>query len=175
MDISLENEAIRIFSLKESHLSILLRLYNKFEEFKFATGFVEKVDFKDICRIYAEAVNDKHSFFAGICPKDGSRIIGLIKGAVRGAVKKVLWINTLLVDTDFQNKGYGTMSLNLILEYFYNAFGIQDIFVSVIKSNAKGLNFWVNKGFKEIKGLRIIKNFDNLCHNVLIMHKIYYP
>ena len=58
----------------------------------------------------------------------------------------------IMIDYPYQNKGYGTQAIRMILEEMQNRFGCNEIYLSTDPENAVGIHVYEKLGFKPEDG-----------------------
>lgn len=169
--LNIQNDKVSLKDIRPVHLPSILRWYNQVDDFKFATGIDKPITFEAFRHKYAEVAICSNEFFAGIYRKKDDMLIGILKGSVQSRKDAAIWISSIVIDPGFQNRGYGSSSIGLLLEFFKSCQGIRTVYLAVIEDNRQGIRFWVKHDFTR---LRIIKNHfklqDRAC-NVIIMQK----
>jgi len=169
--LNIQDDLILIKDIKPGDLYHVFRWYNLSDEFKFATGIETKVTFKTLSTMYMEIVEKKDEFFAGIYIERGSKIIGLLKGRFSLGKNNVLWLSVLIIDPAFQNMGYGSKCVNLLLKDLKIRMNINTVFVAVVEENVKGKAFWVKQGFLTAKKMVKSINQNTRPQRISIMRK----
>lgn len=114
----------------------------------FADDYIDRVvaEYYNLERITREVSGPPTKAWGGyIVAKDGDVVVGAIGGAVEAAAGQV-WV--LYLEPSRLRKGIGTRLLGALTEQ-QRAFGATEQWVSVEKRNAKGLPFYLAKGFIE--------------------------
>jgi diamine N-acetyltransferase len=62
---------------------------------------------------------------------------------------KFLWISRFMIDKDFQGKGYGRATLELLKQIAMDDPGIIKLALSTEKDNTEGIAFYTKFGFKD--------------------------
>lgn len=166
--VNIKNNIIALKDIKQEELINILDLYNMSDEFKYAVGTNSPVSLEMLEMKYTKLLNCYSEFFVGIHSLYEERIIGIITGKL---IERALWINTIAVGLQFQGKGYGRLAIELLLDNFRKHCNTKDVCLAVADKNTKGLNFWLNSGFCELRQYNEKILFDGNKHNVLIMQK----
>ena len=135
-------ENINIRLIEKSDLDFIYNFYDKYDKYVFAFGINKGKVFRDMTNFIA--LREKYNKFQGnifhmIILARNTRI-GIIKFSIIRKNKLKAWINFFALDEQFQNKNFGTNSLNL-LEKFFKKINIDLIYISVIENNKLGYNF----------------------------------
>ena len=67
------------------------------------------------------------------------------------------WIRQLLIDKKFQNQGYGTIALKLIIRYIQKKYYSKKIFLST--NNSKAVSLYIKFGFYKIEDDNLTKYY----------------
>lgn len=90
-------------------------------------------------------------YFSYICyHKVSGEFVGYIQGYLP-SVKKVLWIQTFLVDKKYLRQGYGTEFYKAILNILWNKARYNKIYLACFKANIIGCLFWDKLEFIKAK------------------------
>jgi RimJ/RimL family protein N-acetyltransferase len=110
-------------------------------------------------------------FFTGIFTVTGE-LIGVLKGQIRSGRDCMAWINTLIIDPAFQNKGYGTKVVKLFINYVKWKSNISKVYLSVAENNVGGYRFWSRLGFVQYGRIDKCATLKGELQNAIIMHKV---
>ncbi len=170
-NINIQNNEITLKTIDKDSIESLYSIYTNTEEFKYATGFFGNPPGFDqyICEVYKFLLKE-NTFFLEIHLPSISEPIGLLKGSVIDN-EKIVWINSLAIDTSYQSKGYGKKVIALFEKYYSQNFNITRIFLSVSKNNISGINFWKKCGYRNCDSLPA-QYYNKLDEHVQIMQKI---
>lgn len=80
--------------------------------------------------------------------EDNNKILGYTSIEIKNKVSKTIWINEIMVDTNHQNKGYGTLLINEIYK-FAEENNAKRIELNCWSFNKEALKFYNKLGFKE--------------------------
>ena len=149
----------------------LLNFYNSEEDFRFATGIELPLTIRNLYEKYAQTVVSKNEFFIGVYLVENDELIGAIRGGVNGKTQNGLWINSIAIDKNYQNKGYGTKIINSIIDYFDNNYEIDKVYVSVVGINSRAKDFWRKLGFVDLRKMKSSIYLDNKKQEIIIMQK----
>lgn len=58
-----------------------------------------------------------------------------------------VWMDRLLIDSSFQGKGLGTLSLEALLERLRREFNCEEVYLSVYEDNVVAINMYEKAGF----------------------------
>lgn len=165
-----EHELIYIDCIDKAKIQKVLEWYNN-KEYAFATGIDKSISISELHTKLAEVLVCENEFFLGIYFKCDGELIGLIRGGVNTRFKNALWINSIIIDKEYQNRGFGSIVVNIINSYFRNTHKVLGTYVSVIEDNQKALGFWIKNGFYEVRKMKKKLILNSLKHNVIIMFK----
>lgn len=168
--VSTGTDDVYLKNINPADFNIILEWYNK-EEFKYATGIDGTLTLHQLAAMYKKIQQTTDHFFAGIFTAAG-KIIGILKGQIRYGRDCYLWINTLIVEPDFQNKGYGTKVVKLFINYAKLKSNISKVYLSVAEHNVGGYRFWSRLGFVHYGRIDECTRLKGEVQNAIIMHKI---
>jgi len=169
--LNIQNDIVYFRDIKPEHLPMILKWYNKVDDFKFATGIDTPMTLEKLTGKYAEVAICVNEFFVGIYSKNESRMIGILKGRLEYKNKYAVWISSIVIDSNLQKKGYGTASVNLLLNVLKTNQNVQDAYLAVIEDNEQGRMFWNKLKFKELRRIENHLKLQNKPQNVIVMHK----
>lgn len=55
----------------------------------------------------------------------------------------------LMIDTHYQNKGYGKVALKLGIDYLVNHFNVKEVYTAYEMNNSVAKKFYISLGFRE--------------------------
>lgn len=171
LKLNLQNSEIFIKDIKYEQLPMLLEWYNNVDEFKFATGVDKPIPLEELTLRYAEAAISSCEFFSAIYLRNQGKMIGILKGRIKFKNKLAVWINSIVIDPNYQNKGFGTSSIELLLRYLKSELSVNGAFLSVIADNIKGRNFWDKLGFNEARKMSNHAHLEGKSQDVIILYK----
>lgn len=128
----------------ENDMEILSKWYGMHDCFGYATGCK---DFSEIIQKLRVPV-EPYTLSFMVYNKKTKVPIGFIYGYIKGDKKNaVLWISIFIIDPDYQNRGFGTQTLNKLLKFVQSEYGTFTCIVAVAHKNDRGLSFWAKAGF----------------------------
>lgn len=169
--LNIRNDLIHIKDIKPYDLPEILEWYNKVDDFKFATGNDSIIDFRTLAMKFNEAVSSKNEFFSGIYLNKQNRLIGFIKGNLRNRNRDAVWISSIVIDTAFQNMGYGSSAIESFLIHIKTANNIKSAYLAVVEDNHAGKGFWLKNRFCELKSIKKRIQLREKHMNVIIMRR----
>lgn len=98
------------------------------------------------------------------------KIIGLIEMYLGYPTNNVLWIGMLIIDKEYQSKGYAKE----VIEFINNELkttAYQKIGIGVYLKNWRGLNFWIKQGFIKINKMYGDKEYSEHNHAIIALMK----
>ena len=170
--LNIQEQTVYFKDIKLEHLPQILKWYNKIGDFKFATGIDEPLTLEVLTRKYAEVAICINEFFVGIYTVAENEMIGILKGRLEYENKYAVWISSIVIDSNYQRRGYGSSSIELALNYFKNHNGMKTAFLSVIEENEQGRRFWSKHNFLELRRLENHIKLNKRQQNIIIMQKI---
>ncbi len=171
LSINVDYDGIILKDVKRRDLDGILKWYKKIKDYQYATGLNEPMDIEELIEKYLEVVYSSKEFFVGIHLKDSSKMIGLVKGCIKKEDVNAMWIYSLIVDTNYRRGGYGTTSLKILEYYFEENYNVQKIYISVIKENIEGINFWEKNGFKFMRRMSNHITMNGKQQDIILMTK----
>lgn len=136
--------------LNSLDLALLEKWYSMTDYFGYATGF------KDFAEIRQRILKPSESNIIISMIESGAerKTIGFVYGEVKMKESQIiLWIYTLIIEPDYQRRGFGTLAVNKLLQWAHHKYGALTCVVSVSERNPKGLSFWGKVGFSRSSGL----------------------
>lgn len=167
LSINILDEKLVIKSIDKNSIRDVYNIYNNVNDFKYATGLNKRIDYPQFSKQLAQFILKDNSFFLTLNTYE-NQLIGFIKGSI---IKnnKVCWVNSLVIDTSFQRRGFGKRAIMSLHQFFKYNMHIEKLYLSVATSNIAGLSFWTKCGF--VKCDEIYKNTLNINNQVLILWK----
>ncbi len=150
LNINMGNDNLEIKTIDKNSFKNIYSIYSA-SDFKYATGVFESMEYARFMDEISRFIQKKDVFFLDICLPQGEPI-GLIKGSVIEK-NRLLWINSLVINTPYQKKGYGRMATLLLESFFKQKYLVEKIYLSVFKSNKAGMDFWSECGYEFCDGL----------------------
>ncbi|MDP4091838.1 MAG: GNAT family N-acetyltransferase [Bacillota bacterium] len=169
--LNIQNEVLRFRDIKRDDLPLILKWYNKIEEYKYATGIDSEISLQEMTRKYAEVAINSHEFFVGIYTAANDCMVGILKGSVGYKSSDAIWISSIVIDTNFQNIGYGSRAVNLLINHLNINHKYKSIYISVVEENVQGRAFWNKLDFKEMRVMENHLKLNDKPQNVIIMYK----
>lgn len=160
---------LSIERFEQGQLPKLLEWYNMSEEYTYATGIHLPVTLDELDKKFFGALHNEEEVLFGIHLILENTLIGMLKCRITG---NILWINILIIDKDYQNMGYGTAVISLLLNHLKKSNGVKEAFLSVAAGNGKGRAFWLKNGFKEMQQEENKITFNGKEQVVIIMKRV---
>jgi RimJ/RimL family protein N-acetyltransferase len=170
IDISYRDEKLSFVNICKDDLTEVLNWYNSIQDYMYGTGIDKPITSKEIKDRFIETAISTHDFFAWIASSEYIRV-GIIKGSVKSQDNEAIWINSLLIRSEYRRKGYGRNAVNKLIDYIERFHNIKRAFVSVVEDNKGGLDFWSKLGFKKTKHLDKHVTLAGVQRDVIIMCK----
>lgn len=135
------NDLLRIYEIKSNPNNFSIK-FNRLDTTKITKEKIEKW--------FLNLINETDAVRLGICTKEKHILIGSI------TLGKINYINSscelhIYIDSKYQNKGYATESIQILLKYCKNIIKINTIFLEVHKENFKAIHLYKKCGFTFIK------------------------
>jgi RimJ/RimL family protein N-acetyltransferase len=166
--VDIHDSLIALKNLEQHQLNEVLDWYNKSEEYKFATGQDGSVALELLMNKYLQTTDSDKDFFLGIFSICENKLVGVLKGKLAGTA---IWITLIAIAFEYQGKKFGSMSINLLLDYMKYNRNTTNAYLAVVEKNIKGRKFWLKNGFTDIKMVGNHILFDNYKYNIIIMQK----
>lgn len=166
------NGAVSIGPMDRNNLDAIVELYNYSDGYRYATGITFPVTPGDIRLKLDRLDTSKNEFFFGIFLNEQDSAVPQLIGVVSGVLhENTLWIKLIAILPQFRRKGIGSIAANLICDCCKNAFGTNNILLSVVEKNDVGVNFWLGQGFVETGRFTKMLFGDSSPYEVIIMNK----
>jgi len=170
VSLNFKNERVSFLNIVNDDLEQLLDWYNKLDQFMFATGVDRYLTLDEMQKKINEAAVSGYDFFVWIINEQGYKI-GILKGSMKYQEKDSLWINSILIDSQFRGMGYGRTVIESLIDYCRISFGLEKVLVSVIEDNTGAVAFWEKIGFYTVKKLEKHVLLGEKMRDVIIMQK----
>ena len=168
LSVNVQNNIVALKDICQEQLGCILNWYNMTEDFRFATGVEVPVDLEDLEYRFLQKASGNLDFLLGIYSFFEDKIVGIITGKIAGSV---LWVNMLAVGLEFQRKGYGSISVDLLLKHMAAFAGVRNAYLAVADKNVKGRGFWLRNGFNDTRQVCDKVTLDGTRYRVIIMQK----
>lgn len=170
LNINIIDDSLHIKNIDKDSIKNIYSIYKNTGDFKYATGVFDSIEYDQFSHQISQFILRPNIFFLDICLVFSGEHIGLIKGSLVEK-NKLLWINSLGINTQHQSNGYGTKVIELLEDYFKKKCGVEKIYLSVYKSNKSGINFWNKCDYKKCDYL-FNRSTDIINERVQFMWKI---
>ena len=171
--LNARNETVYFDDICSGELPQVLKWYNLVEEFKYATGNDREITIDILLQKYREAMDSPVDFLAGIHLNRDGRMIGAMRGRIQYSEKNTGWLNFIVIDPEYQGRGYGSASVNLLINHLGTACGLKGIYLAVAEDNLRGMAFWAGNNFS---GVRRMENRLSLsgrrCAAIIMYRRI---
>ncbi len=147
LNIHVNDDCLFIKNIDKTSIKKIYSIYTNSNDFKYATGIFQPIGYEQFANNICQFINRENVFFLHVRLHSGETI-GLVKGTVINN-SKLVWINSMVIDTPYQGKGYGKRVMCLLEEYFRSGSIAARIYLSVFKPNTVGVNFWRKCGFTD--------------------------
>ena len=158
--ISLKNEHISLRALEPEDLDFLFNVEN--DESNWELSNTQTPFSKFILKQYLENAHQDiyeiKQFRFVICNK-GNTQIGMIDLFEFDPKNKRIGVGLLLL-SQFQNQGFGSQALKLIIEYSFSTLNVHQIFANISSKNKKSISLFKKFNFFEV-GVKKDWNFNN--------------
>ncbi|MCX7842664.1 MAG: GNAT family N-acetyltransferase [Clostridia bacterium] len=171
LPLNIAGEHVFFEDIKIEHLPIILKWYNSVDCFKFATGVDSPITLEKLTQKYAEVAICSNEFFVGIFLIRERKMIGILKGRLENKGAQTVWISSIVIDPFYQKRGFGSSSVNLLLDYLRSNYYVKFACLAVIEENIPGRAFWSKLGFTETRRIENHLKLKDKQQNVIIMNK----
>lgn len=158
LNINIVDDTLHIKNINKQSISNIYSIYRDTYDFKYATGIFSFIDYNQFSQKIAQFITRKNVFFLDICLASTGEVVGFVKGLIIKN-EKIVWINSLAINKQFQKKGYGKKVIELLEKHLKEQFGIEKNYLSVYKKNIVGIKFWNKCGYTECHQI------SKLCSN----------
>lgn len=169
--LNINNDTVFFEDIKLEHLPLILKWYNKVDDFRFATGIDYPITLDTLKKKYAEVAICSNEFFVGIYTTKEKKMIGILKGRLEYENKNSVWISSIVIDPRHQKRGYGSSSINLLINYLKLINKVKSVYLAVIEENLQGRSFWEKHDFKELRRIENHLKLKDKPQNVIILQK----
>lgn len=168
--INAKAEDVYLVNITPMNLKGMIEWYNN-DELKYATGIEGSIELYQLAEMYNKVQQSEVHFWTGIFVSSTDKMIGVLKGQIKFGSIVSVWINTLIIDKPFRNKGYGTKIVNLFMKYTKMKSNISRVYIAVSDCNVKGYKFWESLGFEHYGRIDDCSKFRGEASNAIIMYK----
>lgn len=147
LNINIVDDFFLIKNINKDSIKNIYSIYKNTCDFKYATGVFHSIEYNQFSQQISQFITKRNVFFLDICLVSSGELIGLVKGLIEK--EKIVWINSLVINKQYQAKGYGKRVMGLLEDYLITKCNVEKIFLSVDKNNSAGINFWVKCGYIE--------------------------
>lgn len=103
-------------------------------------GFIESN-----ARSLLEAAYDVSLHWQPLALYDGELLVGF--SMIGAKQEEEMWLDRLMIDAQFQGKGYGTRFIPITLQFMRQKYGVRRIYLSIHDENEKILPYYQRFGF----------------------------
>ena len=161
--IIMEQGGIGLCILSEKDIPRLLELENN-TELKMAAGGMIGVATEDNLK---KLILPKAGYYTfGILHIPSNKIIGWCN--LKRKLRKGARLGISILDSDYINKGYGTIAMKLLVKFGFDVIGIENIFLEVIETNKRAIRVYKKTGFEYVGKLENIQEINGKLTNLLI-------
>jgi RimJ/RimL family protein N-acetyltransferase len=169
--LNIANERIWFKDIKPDDLPLILKWYNKVDYFMYATGVSQPITLEVITQKYAEVAICSSEFFVGIFEREGGNMVGILKGSLQYKHRDAVWISSIVIDTLYQKKGYGTAAIELLFDHLKSTGKVKNAYLAVIEDNIQGKNFWLKQNFRVLRRMESRFVLMDKKRSAVIMHR----
>jgi len=90
------------------------------------------------------------SFTFGIISNENSLLIGYIKLIILNHISRRGKLSIGIFNPSYRDKGLGTETVNLIIEYSFSTLNLLSLELNVFKNNPRAINCYTKIGFKKV-------------------------
>jgi len=129
--------------ITEKEIAIIEKWYGMTDCFGYATGFR---DFSEVRQRLIDGSSPDRT--SSVITYEGKTIGFVSAEIIKTANKPLLWIYVLMIEPDYQNRGYGTWAVNRLADIVKSRYDSLTCVAPVSLKNKKGLCFWESLGFR---------------------------
>ena len=166
---TIRDRDIQIDELKIEHLPVVLSLYNTEANMRYATGKSEPISLDKLTKEFIKQRDSEKIKFLGVFRYNC--LIGKITIQL-GFERKIIWLRLIMIDKNYQRQGNGSRAIGLIEKTMAKR-NFRTIYISVIKQNKVGINFWYKNAYREVNYVGNKKNIYKMKQKkrYLLMYK----
>jgi len=147
LNIHVNDDCLFVKSIDRTSIKKIYSIYTNSNDFKYATGIFQPIGYEQFANNISQFIQRENVFFLHVRLHSGETI-GLVKGIVTEN-DNIVWINSMVIDTPYQGRGYGQRVIGLLEDYFRYDSMARRIYLSVFKPNTVGVKFWKKCGFND--------------------------
>lgn len=152
LDINIIDDCLHMKNINKDSIKNIYLIYKNSFDFKYATGVFNSIEYNQFSQQISQFITRKNVFFLDIYSVSTGDIIGFVKGLVVNK-DKIVWINSLIINKQYQKKGYGKRVMELLEDYLKQNCNIEKSYLSVYKTNVAGIKFWYKCGYSNCEYL----------------------
>ena len=168
LTIDAQNDEIVLKNIERHQLKEVLDWYNMSEEYGYATGKDGPVSLDILVGKYKKIIESENDFFLGVHYLYDNKLVGIMSGRLSG---KLLWISLLAIACEYRCRGFGSMSVKLLMGYIKQKRLASKVYLTVAEKNIQGRNFWFKNGFFDLRRIEDHTMFDGSKYNVIVMEQ----
>lgn len=169
--INLKGEHISLRALEPEDLDFLFNVENDESNWELSntqTPF-SKYTLKQYLENAQQDIYEIKQFRFVICNKKNTQI-GMIDLFEFDPKNKRIGVGLILLK-QFQNQGFGSQALDLIIEYSFSTLNVHQIFANISSNNEKSISLFKNFNFVEV-GIKKDWNFNNNTYQDEILFQL---
>ena len=125
-------------------ISVTEDIRKEAEQLSVAKGQEHFIETVAECMQEADEISD----WEPVCIYDGNTMVGFsMYGYMRSEEQPRVWFDRLLIDTHYQNRGYGRKTVEMMLARIQQEFPGKDIYISAYEDNPVAISLYQSFGF----------------------------
>ena len=164
----LKSKRIILESLKESDLHILFKWMNDRDLRLFNSNYYP-VSEEQHKNWFENLQNKKDTFFFTIRLLETNELIGTCQLHSLNWIYRSAELQIRIGEKQYQNKGFGSEVLKLLLNFAFNDVNLKRISLHVFSTNSRAIHFYEKNGFKKEGILRKAAYIDGSYIDTIIM------
>ena len=167
---NIEGDKVALGPLRKEHVPLYTKWMNDFEVARTLGHALAPVMLEAEEKWYEETAkgDDKNVHFA-IYERATKRAIGNSGLHKIDHRNKTAIFGILIGEKDCWNKGYGTETTRLTLDYAFTALGLHAVRLNVYSYNERGVKAYTRAGFKIVGRLREARRLGGQVHDDIVM------
>lgn len=164
LNVELRFDDIYISSIKKGNLPQIQKWMTLQKQF-----VDDDMGLQELKERFLESYISECEFFLKI--DKGNELIGIIKGRMEFKNPNEVWIWSFYIDDKYKNTNIGSKTIEELLNYFSEEYGIDIFYTRIIKNDKDNLRFWKTMGYKPIRVVKDFYSINGKYMDMLIMKK----
>ncbi|MBT3465410.1 GNAT family N-acetyltransferase [archaeon] len=152
----------------KKNISKLVKWMNDLDVAMYTCQATRKHTIETSKKFQEECLNDMSIHYYGIFTNDGNLIGGLDLREI-DSINRTASLGIIIGEKEYWDKGYGTESTKLLLDYGFNILNLNNIMLEVFDFNPRAIRVYEKCGFKIIGKRRKSKFFNGKYYDEIFM------